>query len=169
MTDRPEPADESGMTLIEILIALVILSVVVVGVLALLATLVRASDLSNRKTEAEAAAIAAADYLKAVDFDYGGVDGCQAHYQTALASFATSYPTPGFTRSVAVYRGDTSSIAAGAAITTPAGATPCLDGATPALRLEVTVASPDGSVSRTQDVGVRCDAAAAKAAGGKCV
>lgn len=170
MTRRPRPADESGMTLIEIMIALVILSVVVVGVLALLATLVRASDLSNRKTEAEAAAITAADYLKAADFDYGGVDDCQAHYSTALGAYAASYPAPGFTQTVTVFRGGSANISGGSEINAPVlPGTKCLDGATAALRLSVNVASDDGTVSRTQDVVVRCDAKAAKAVGGKCV
>ncbi|MBX7158706.1 MAG: prepilin-type N-terminal cleavage/methylation domain-containing protein [Acidimicrobiia bacterium] len=168
MTD-PEPTGESGMTLVEIMIAIVIMSVVVVGVLALLATLVRASDLSNRKTEAETTAIAAADYLKASDFDYSGAGGCEAHYATELAAYTTVYPTPGFTTSVHVYRGDAASISAGAAIATPDAGTPCLDGSTPVLRLSVEVTADDGAVSRSQDVVLRCDPAAAKAAGGTCL
>lgn len=168
MTSRPAPADESGMTLIEIMIALVILGIVVVGVLALLATLVRASDISNRRTEAEALAITAADYLKAEDFDYGGVGDCQAHYTTALATYAATYPSPGFTPSVTVYRANSTNITSGDEITTPAAGAPCLDNSTPGLRLSVTVAADGGDVSRTQDVVVRCNAADVPA-GKKCL
>lgn len=167
MTD-PEPTGESGMTLVEIMIAIVIMSVVVVGVLALLATLVRASDLSNRKTEAETTAIAAADYLKASDFDYSGAGGCEAHYATELAAYTTVYPTPGFTTSVRVPRRRRQH-QRGAAIATPDAGTPCLDGSTPVLRLSVEVTADDGAVSRSQDVVLRCDPAAAKAAGGTCL
>lgn len=167
MTDRPAPAGESGMTLIEIMIALVILGVVVVGVLALLATLVRASDLSNRKTEAEAATIAAAEYLKSIDFDYTSPE-CQDYYRGQLDAYATAHPALGFTPTVAVYRGTDASVASGAEIDTPA-AGPCMDGSTPVVRLSVTYAAAAGGVARTQDVVLRCEAAAAKAAGGKCV
>ncbi|MFN8104135.1 MAG: prepilin-type N-terminal cleavage/methylation domain-containing protein [Acidimicrobiia bacterium] len=169
MSSRPEPAGESGMTLIEIMIALVILSIVVIGVLALLATLVRASDISNRKTEAETHVTTAAEYLKFVDFDYGRVDDCQAHYANGLAAFATANPSPGFTPSVTVYRANSTNITAGDEITTPAAGAPCLDDSTPGVRLSVAITSDDGAVSRTQDVVLRCDVTAAKAAGGKCL
>lgn len=161
MSRKPGPADESGMTLIEIMVALVILSVVVIGVLALLATLVRASDISNRKTEAEAQAITTADYLKSLDFDYGAVDDCQAHYTNLLAAYVTANPTPGYSSTVTVYRGDASTMTAGNEITTPATGAVCMDGSTPAIRLSVTIDSTDGRVSRTQDAVVRCDIDAA--------
>lgn len=155
------------MTLVEIMIALVIMSVVVVGVLALLATLVKASDVSNRKTEAETQAVTAADYLKSLGFDYGGVDDCQTHYETELAGFMAANPAPGYAATVTVYRADSTSLSTGTEISAPAAGAACLNGSTPAIRLSVTVDSDDSRVSRTQDAVLRCDLEVAPA--GECL
>jgi len=176
-------SDERGVTLIELMAALVILSLVVLAVLALLATLVRASDLANRETEAEALAIAAADYVKGDGFQYTqapGVD-CIASYQASLDNFAPlppapSYLPPGYSARIdEVSYGDTATIA-GVPTSSPtahaenwqayqSGQT-CLAPGPRALKVTVTVSSDE--VSRTREVVMRCDTEEAANAGGTC-
>lgn len=154
---------EAGMTLIELMAALVILSLVVLAVLALLATMVKASDLANRQTEAEALAIGAADYLKGEGFLYDTAADCTAGYQAALATYQGSYmPAASYGATVTVAYGTRETITPGDALEDqwqPFGAAPdpCNQPGRRAVKLTTTVTSADGAVSRTREIVMRCD------------
>ncbi len=87
MRSSPRNGSPDGFTLVEVLIALVLLGTIVITVMIGMRTIIAASSTSDEQAKVEAVLTSAADRLRAADYvPCPGVDGDYAHLSAAAAA-----------------------------------------------------------------------------------
>lgn len=149
-------AEESGVTLVELLVAIAITGIVVVGILASLTTLSLSSDRARKGADAGSVLVTASDALQIVTYDAACPStSYQSAIQTAVAD-TSKFPAIGTEMRVTVSNVTVTSVAYWNAATASFGptCTPSLAGGDPRRLQLVTLRAslPDARVDRVLEV-----------------